>query len=153
MVDVAECHAHHSSTNFESSSTLTILASHYFCQPINNEVLLRRLYLEMNFSSYQISEITEWSRTSISDALRSLGIIKETKLAPILKYGEKAEDFKVIPHLGEQKVIKQILFLRDKGNTFEAIATHLNQNGIPFKGGGSWSKSTIKNIINREQKR
>jgi hypothetical protein len=107
----------------------------------------------MNFSSYQISEISEWSRTSISDALRDLDITKESKAGPILKYGEKIEGFKRVPHHGEQKIIKQILSLRSQDHTFEAIATHLNKNGVPFKNGGSWNKSTVKNIINREQKR
>ena len=82
MVDERRCHAHQSSSVDNNYSSLIILAFHYLSTPIQNEELLRKLYIEMDLSSYQIAEITEWSRTSISDALRILDLSKETKKAP-----------------------------------------------------------------------
>ena len=149
MVDEALCHAHRDLVEVNSTPYLTILAFHYFSQPIHNEELLRKLYLDMDFSSYQISEFSGWSRTSISDALRDLEISKDARKGPLPKYGEKIEGEKRVPHQGEQKVIKQMLSLRNKGLSFAAIATQLNKKKTPTKRGGNWNKSTIKDIINR----
>lgn len=64
---------HSNAKSFELSRCpfISIYEFHYFALPVQNEELLRQLYLEMDFSSYQISEFSGWSRTSISDALNS----------------------------------------------------------------------------------
>ncbi len=54
---------------------------------------------------------------------------------------------------GEQKVIGQMLSLRDSGLSFDTIANKLNKDNIPSKSRGQWNKSTVKEIIKREQKR
>ncbi len=129
------------------------MAFHYFSQPIHNEGLLRQLYLEKDFSSYQISEISGWSRTSISDALRELEIKKDTRKGPLPQYGMKKEGATHVVHKGEQKIIGQMLSLRNSGLSFDVIAKKLNEENIPSKSGGQWNKSTVKEIIKREQKR
>lgn len=151
MVDEGRCHAHQSSSVDNNYSSLIILAFHYLSKPIQNEELLRKLYLEMDLSSYQIAEITEWSRTSISDALRILDLSKETKKAPNLKFGEKLVGGKRVPHKEELKVIKKIITLRNKGLSFRAIANYLNEKKVPSKLGGKWNKTTVGDIINRNK--
>ena len=105
----------------------------------------------MDLSSYQIAEVSGWSRTSISDALRILDLSKETKKAPNLKFGEKLVGGKRVPHKEEQKVIKRIITLRNKGLSFRAIANYLNEKKIPSKLGGKWNKTPLGDIINRNQ--
>ena len=115
--------------------------------------LLRKLYLENDLSSYEIHKKTKWSRTSISDALRSLGIDKGNRKSPVTRYGEKLQGGKRIPHKGEQKVIDKMITLSEEGLNFTQIAKYLNNNKKPTKLGGSWHPSTVKDIIKRELKR
>ena len=151
MVEDEGCHAHQSSSVDINYSSLIILAFHYLSTPIQNEELLRKLYIDMDLSSYQIAEMSGWSRTSISDALRILDLSKETKKAPNFKYGEKLVGGKRVPHKEEQKVIKKIITLRNKGLSFRAIANYLNEKKVPSKLGGKWNKTTVGDIINRNQ--
>ena len=114
---------------------------------------MRKLYLENDLSSYEIHKKTNWSRTSISDALRTLGIDKPNRKAPVLSYGEKLIGTTRVVHKGEQKVIEKMLALLDEGQNYSQISKHLNSKNIPTKRGGSWHPSTVKEIIKREQKR
>ena len=45
-----------------------VIIAHFFNKPIQNSELLRKLYLEKDLSSYEISILTGWPRSSISDA-------------------------------------------------------------------------------------
>jgi len=114
---------------------------------------LRKLYLENDLSSYEISKKTGWPRSSISDALRSLGIEKPNRKLPTLSYGEKVIGTKRVIHKGEQKIIEKMLALLDEGRNYTQISKYLNNKNIPTKRGGSWHPSTVKEIIKREQKR
>ncbi len=114
---------------------------------------MRKLYLENDLSSYEIHKKTKWSRTSISDALRSLGIEKSYRKPPVLRYGEKLQGGKRLPHKGERKVIDKMLSLSEEGFNFTQISKYLNNKKIPTKLGGSWHPSTVKDIIKREFKR
>jgi phospholipase A1 len=132
---------------------LSIFDFHYLAQPIQNEELLRKLYIEMDLSSYQISEISGWSRTSISDAMRTHKIQKDGRKGPMPQYGMKKEGTKHVVHKGEQKVIKKMLTLRGKGYSYVSIAEKLNEENIPSKLGKNWNKSTVADIIKRKFKR
>lgn len=114
---------------------------------------MRKLYLDKDLSSYEIQRKTGWSRTSISDALRELGIQKETRKSPSLCFGEKFVGNKRFLHKGEQKVISKMIDLREQGYSFKKISEYLNDNNIPTKLGGSWYPSTVKDIIKRELKK
>lgn len=132
---------------------VAIFITHFFNKPIQNSGLLRKLYLEKDLSSYEIHKKTNWSRTSISDALRSLGIEKPNRKAPVLSYGEKLIGTTRAVHKGEQKIIQKMLALLDEGQNLTQISKYLNSKNIPTKRGGSWHPSTVKEIINRIQKR
>lgn len=114
---------------------------------------MRKLYLEKDLSSYEIHKKTNWSRTSISDALRALGIEKPNRKAPVLSYGEKITGTMRVVHKGEQKVIEKMLTLLSEGQNFTQISKYLNSKNIPTKRGGSWHPSTVKEIIKRIKKR
>jgi predicted DNA-binding protein YlxM (UPF0122 family) len=130
-----------------------IIITHFFNKPSQNSGLLRKLYLENDLSSYEIHKKTNWSRTSISDALRSLGIEKSNRKSPVLSYGEKLIGTTRVVHKGGQKVIDKMLALLDEGQNFTQISKYLNSKNIPTKRGGSWHPSTVKEIIKRIQKR
>ncbi len=58
---------------------------------LQNPELLWTLYLEKDLSSYQIHRTTKsrCSRAAISDAIRLVGIKKEVRKPPILRFGWK----------------------------------------------------------------
>jgi intein-encoded DNA endonuclease-like protein len=65
----------------------------------------------------------------------------------------KKEGTKHVVHKGEQKVIKKMLTLRNKGYSYVSIAEKLNEENILSKLGKDWNKSTVADIIKRELKR
>ena len=85
--------------------------------------------------------------------MRSLEIEKDGRKGPLPQYGMKKEGAKYVVHKGEQKVIKKMLTLRNKGLSYISIAEKLNEENIPSKLGKNWNKSTIADIIKRELKR
>ena len=52
----------------------------------------------------------------------------------------------------EQKIVAQICAWRRKGMTMVAIADRLHCSGVPTKAGGTWCPSTIRGILERQQK-
>lgn len=130
-----------------------VIITHFFNKPIQNSELLRKLYLEKDLSSYEISKFTGWPRSSISDAIRALGIKKDEIKSPLLRYGEKLSGTTRVAHKGEQKIINKMIALREQGLSFKKISEYLNDNNIPTKLGGSWYPSTVKSIVNRELKK
>ncbi|WP_127718261.1 recombinase family protein [Halobacteriovorax sp. HLS] len=114
---------------------------------------MRKLYLENDLSSYEIHKKTNWSRASISDALRILEIEKVKRKEPVLSYGEKLIGTTRVVHKGEQKIIEKMLALLNEGQNFTQISKYLNNKNIPTKRGGAWHPSTVKEIIKRIQKR
>ncbi len=132
---------------------ISIYTSHYFCLPIQNEQLLRKLYLELDLSSYQISEFTGWSRTAISDALRLLDIKKDKRKGPNAAFGMKKEGTTYVVHKGEKKVIKMILTLREKGLPFPQIAIDLNNKNYKTKMNKSWTKVSVREVYIKHSKK
>ena len=130
-----------------------VIIAHFFNKPIQNSELLRKLYLEKDLSSHEISKLTGWPRSSISDATRALGFKKEEIKAPTLRFGEKLVGTMRVVHKGEQRVIEKMISLREKGYSFKRISEYLNDKNIPTKLGGSWYPSTVKDIVKRELKK
>jgi hypothetical protein len=115
---------------------------------------LRKFYLEFKLSSLQIEALTnfKWDKVSIIGALRKANI-KRNRLPSRIKFGEKIVHGQRVPHLGEQKIIQEIISLRESKMTLRAIADCLNQRSTPTKLGGKWNKTTIGDILKRYLKR
>ncbi len=64
-------------------------------------------------------------------------------------YGFVADDGSLLPDPREQAVIAEIREWRDAGLSYNNIAGHLNERGIPAKHGGTWGAQTVYNILNR----
>jgi hypothetical protein len=63
--------------HFTPTDYLPVIITHFFNKPIQNSGLLRKLYIEKELSCYEISKLTDWSKTSISESHRKLNIKKE----------------------------------------------------------------------------
>ncbi len=55
-------------------------------------------------------------------------------------------------HPKEQEVVRIIMNLRSRNNSFNAIANHLNCQKIPPRRGDKWEHSTISLIVKRVEK-
>ncbi len=135
------------------TSYLSIFITHFFNLPTQNLAILRKLYVDQELSATQIEEISDynWPKTTIIEVLKKNSITRK-RLPSRIKFGEKFISGKCIPHKKEQKVIQKILQLRRKAMSFRAIADYLNQKGIPSKLGMNWNKTTIADIVSREEK-
>ena len=134
-------------------SYVSVFIPHFIGNPSKNQAILRKLYLDFDLSSYQISDLTGWSRTAISDYLRKSKINKESIKSPIPRYGEREVSGVRVPHQAEQKIIQKIVSLKSKGHSFREIARGLTESGIPSKRGVQWSKTTVQEINKREQEK
>lgn len=68
-------------------------------------------------------------------------------------YGKRKVNGVLVDHLGELKLIKRILELREDGLSYEKIADYLNKANIPTKKEGSrWFASTIHKIVKDNKK-
>ena len=62
-------------------------------------------------------------------------------------YGYAAEDGKLVPHAGEQEVLRVVREYRSEGLTLRAIATRLEQLGhLPRSGKKKWHPQTVARI-------
>lgn len=134
-------------------SYLSVFIPHFIGKPAENREILRKLYLDFDLSCCQIAEITGWSRTTISGFFHSENITKDFIKSPNPKFGERTVGGLRIPHQAEQKIIQKILTLKSNGSSYREIAKTLNDNGLPTKKGGQWSKTTVQEIYQREQEK
>lgn len=132
-------------------SYLSIFTTHFFGTPAENQVILRKLYVDFDLSSQQISQITGWPRTTISEFLKRSKLTKAQLKPPTPRYGERIIGGVRVPHQAELRVIEKMISLRKNGQSFRAIAQTLNAQGVPTKKGLQWSKTTVQSIVNRHQ--
>jgi len=62
-------------------------------------------------------------------------------------FGYKKFKGKLLAHKDEQKIIKTVLDLRDKGFNYSRISRELNQQGFKTKKRNRWYPQTVKNVI------
>lgn len=110
------------------------------------------MYIDFDLSSYQIADLSGYSRPAISTFLEKEDIKKLKHKSTTPRYGERLAAGRLrIPHLAEQKVIEKIIRLKTQGKSFRKIAEVLNSDGTPSKRGGQWSKTTVQDVFNRHK--
>jgi site-specific DNA recombinase len=71
-----------------------------------------------------------------------------------IPYGYMRLDGKLIEDQQEQKVLRRIRRMRKDGMSYQAIAQHLNQSGVPPRQKQAhWQPSSVHYILNRRKKR
>jgi site-specific DNA recombinase len=61
-------------------------------------------------------------------------------------YGFDRDGDLLAPNDDEERVVRQILDMRIVGHSYRAIATYLNDEGIPSKRGGAWSAPAVRSV-------
>jgi site-specific DNA recombinase len=65
-------------------------------------------------------------------------------------YGFKEVEGRLVEVRKEAGVVADILRKREQGESYEAIANHLNATGVPSKRGGQWYPSTVHYLVKRQ---
>ena len=135
-----------------TTTYVSVFITHFLGNTSENREVLRKLYLDFDLSSYQIADLSGYSRTAISDFLRREAIKKSKRKSPTPRFGERlAAGGLRVPHLAEQKIIEKIVRLKNQGKSFRKIAEFLNSTATPSKRGGQWSKTTVQDVYNRHE--
>jgi len=131
---------------------LSVFTNHFLSKPVENKALLHTLFIEKRWSARQISDFTGWPKTTITEAIETLGLQRSPN--PILKdrFGWKVQDGKLVPHIRQQKIIQKILNLRNTENcSYTKITKFLNDNCIPTLKNKRWDHKIVRTIIEREK--
>ena len=97
-----------------------------------------------------LAVLAEFERDQISERTKSaMGYKKANggKVGPT-PFGFDQLDGKLIPNEAELNVVKVMRMLRARGFSYQRIADHLNENGIPTKNNGKqWFKAGVSYIL------
>lgn len=120
-----------------------------------DEIVLRKNYLEKELSIKEMSVLLGRKPTSIKFYLKRYGIRKSEKYIrhkANLRYGEKILKVKIETHKTEERVKRAIIKMYSEQNlSLRAIAGILNEMKIPTKRQGKgWDHSVIREILKRE---
>ena len=139
-----------------SAKNLSMISTLQSTPLYRNEEFLRQRYREKQLSTGQIAREIRSARSTVKEALETFGIqLRSIDDAHKLNkgqvaYGEKVIKGKTVRHCAEQRVLKQMLKLRNEGASFGKIANWLNSEGIPTKNRtAAWDRPTVYKVIRR----
>jgi site-specific DNA recombinase len=128
---------------FEPNDTAIISVKEQF----DTSTAIGRLFFQM------IGSFAEFEREVIKERMTS-GKAEKAKQGKFAggsaPYGYNLKDGELLVNEREAAVVKKVFAMRAAKMTLQAIADYLNQNRIPTKRGGRWSKVHIRDMINRE---
>lgn len=65
-------------------------------------------------------------------------------------YGEKIRNGKIVPHLGELRIVGELVSMRKQGLSYGKLVKWLNQNEVPTKNRSKvWDRPTVYKILKR----
>ncbi len=96
------------------------------------------------FAEFERTLIAERTSAALSHKKRNRQLYNH------LPFGFQREGKQLVPHEGEQKVLKHIFQCRKDGLSLYDIACRLNDLGVPSKKGGKWHAATIAHIVNND---
>ena len=118
---------------------------------LKNKAYLRRLYHEEKLSARAIGLRIGAAPSTVSDALHTHGIAKETREAikrpQQVPFGFDFKNGKFISNRTEQEVIRSVRKLRAAGLSLRDIAAHLNRKLVQTKRGGVWYASMVRKLL------
>ena len=132
---------------------VSIFITHFLNYPAQNLEILRKLAIDFRLTPSRIELMTDfqWPKDTVFEALKKNGIKRQgPQISSRKKFGVKIVQGLYFPNQKEQKIIKEMLALREQGNTFDGIANLFNLRGISGSQGGKWSAATVRAIIKRE---
>ncbi len=104
-----------------------------------------------------LSTLNEFEKDQLSERTESaMGHLRRSnrRISARIPYGcDLAADGRtLVPNAAEDRVIEEICARRAEGQSLAAVADGLEKAGIATKTGGRWYASTVKGILERQQK-
>jgi len=138
-------------TTFPSSPVLRMVSSICTKQLYRNETFLKQKYESEGMSARQIAVLIGCPHSVINRALARFSIRKVPRRLGSPEYGFKIEKCRRIPHVREQKIIRQMQRMRDLGMSYLKIAEKLNSRGIRTPlGKDHWCGCVVRAILKRQ---
>lgn len=99
-----------------------------------------------------ITTISQWERERIGERVADMHKVKASRGERVGKppFGYKvgSDGRSLVEHRGEQKTLRQILALRERGLSYQRIAEELTETGRAARG-SRWHPTTVARIIKR----
>jgi hypothetical protein len=137
-------------------ATIAIQAPYSSHDWFRDKDFLKRDYVELQKSTAQIAREIGCARSTVVKYLLEFGIELRRDGLPAnyrksqLAYGERIHNGKVVPHLGELRIIEAMVKRRRDGATYAELAQWANSNKVPTKNRtGKWDRRTIWEILGR----
>lgn len=98
-----------------------------------------------------LTSVAQWERETTSERTKTALAHKKVQGQHVgsAGFGFKMVEKKLEKVESQYQVITLIRKMRDAGHTLQAIADHLNSEGITTQRGGKWYPTTVKNILSR----
>ncbi len=115
--------------------------------------MIREKYEQEGLSIAQISSQILCSKDAVRHALKAEGVVirepgKHHGHPSQPKYGDHYRNGKLIRHLGETRVRRTVLEMKEAGLSLRQIAKFLDQIGVPTKcRGKKWHPEMVKRIL------
>jgi len=104
-----------------------------------------------------LSTLNEFEKDQLSE--RTLGAMQHLRKANRrisirlpFGYDLAADGETLVRNVVEQETLARVCTLRGEGETLAAIAEQLHAAGIPTKMGGRWGASSVRSILNRQER-
>jgi DNA invertase Pin-like site-specific DNA recombinase len=130
----------------KSGANLASLSERIDTNSALGKMVFRLLSTLNEFERDQLAERTACAMAHLRKANRRI-----SSRIP-LGYDLAADGNTLLVNPAEQETVRQICSWRQQGMTMVAIADRLHCSGVPTKAGGQWCPSTIRGILERQQR-
>jgi site-specific DNA recombinase len=100
-----------------------------------------------------LATIAQWEREIISELTRkAMRFMKNTlKLVGAVPFGFDLVEGHLEPNPDEMGLVQRVVAMKQNGQPYQRIASHLNHRDITSKNGGSWHPKTVMGVLNHVQ--
>jgi hypothetical protein len=120
---------------------------------LNDKDFLYQKYTVEGANLAYIADLAGVSKTTVKDRVNLFGLKRSAdrqRLRGQVPYGWRLVKGKLVEHLGEQKIIGQMVLKRDEGASYGDLVDWLNGDSVKTKNGvGKWDRPTVYKILKR----
>jgi hypothetical protein len=147
-----EPHCGRRANHSEDSAYLSDIFEHSIKQGVDYDSLISHFYVEEALSICETARRVQVSKDLVLRTLKRLGVPLRTTAQPLdmianAPYGWRKESGRLVPHWGQQEVIRKMEAARARGRSLRAIVAELEGAGARTKSGGRWHSHTVGKIL------
>jgi hypothetical protein len=135
---------------------LTDMIDFQYVFPLTDRSFLHQKYVLEGLSRRQIAELTASSKATVTRYLHLHNIVtarpgrRSWQHPGQLPYGTRLHNGRVVPNKAEERILRRMCELRERGLTYRQIVARLEAARIPTKTGRTrWAATTVMNLVMR----